>query len=108
MTLAKSADHVVQLRTVDGGLHWDTLPQDTGWFLESVLAVDDSVGFLAFSQPNSEGPPQYGVLRTGDAGLTWRRLSLAGDSDIALLPWPKPCGPLPECVTDSTAQQSGG
>lgn len=84
LALAKPADRVVLLRTADGGRHWDTLPQDTGWFLESVLAVDDSTGFLAFSHPDPVGPPHYGVLRTGDAGLTWRRLSHAGDSDIAL------------------------
>jgi photosystem II stability/assembly factor-like uncharacterized protein len=90
LALAKANGRTRLLRTADAGAHWqealrESGPLDSAWILESVTAMDDSIGFLAASTaPDSSGLGRYAALRTGDAGATWRRIARDGDSDLAL------------------------
>ncbi|MFK7785192.1 MAG: YCF48-related protein [Crocinitomicaceae bacterium] len=56
------------LRTLDGGLNWDTIPVNVPGAITSVVMVNDTLCYGGYEDPNSQG---FGILKSIDGGLTW-------------------------------------
>ncbi|MDG1331877.1 MAG: YCF48-related protein [Crocinitomicaceae bacterium] len=56
------------LRTVDGGVFFDTIFIDIPGRLTSVVMVDDTLCYAGYEDPSSQG---FGILKSEDGGLTW-------------------------------------
>jgi len=71
--------HGIILKTIDGGLTWDSLELDV-YYLNSVFFTDINTGYLAGSVSyfNSTDGRSYNgiILKTIDGGLTWDPLEL--------------------------------
>lgn len=56
------------LRTVDGGVTWDTISTGIADVLTSVFMVNDTLCYAGYKDPGAQG---FGVLKSEDGGLTW-------------------------------------
>jgi photosystem II stability/assembly factor-like uncharacterized protein len=56
------------LRTVDGGVNWDTISVNVPDRLTSVVMVNDTLCYAGYEDLNAQG---FGILTSIDGGLTW-------------------------------------
>jgi photosystem II stability/assembly factor-like uncharacterized protein len=77
------------LETIDGGATWKKVSASTGETLRDVFFIDDHTGWLVaerdvYKLKTNDEARSY-LLRTGDGGLTWQPVYLAGTDANARL-----------------------